>query len=106
MSTNNVSLSFFNQITQADKQKQAQKNFDNFSNNTTNVFENNDAFVNSNSMDEIAEEFWAINDEINAYAEDIADFTPEEFAQVSQSYEYQDTYDKLNTLDSVFQWFD
>ena len=29
-----------------------------------------------------------------------------EFSQAVQSYEYQETLDKLNTLDTVFKWFD
>jgi hypothetical protein len=106
MSTNNVSLSFFSQITQKDNQKQVQNNFDKFSNVESNIFANEDVFINSNSEKEIADEFMAMQNEMNAFAEGIDEYAMDDFSQGVTSYEYQDTYDKLNTLDSVFKWFD
>lgn len=71
-----------------------------------NIYEDADVFVNSNSTSEIAEDLWAMKDGFEEVAQDENIFSSEAFGQASQSYEYQDTFNKMNDMDGIFKWFD
>ena len=102
----NLSSNFINNDFSSGKNIENKQEFNGFLSETNNVYENTDIFVNSNSTNEVAEDLWAMKDSFENISQDENIFSSEEFAQASQSYEYQDTFNKMNDIDGIFRWFD